>query len=154
MSIICKFFKRVTLISEKIIWKAQQWDIVLLNKLNIADWEISKIIIFDRNSKFLFDMWKKIFSRLETKLLYFIVYHSQIDDQNERTNQTIKIALRFHIIELKNFVDWLNVLSRIQRDLNNFFFAIIDVTSNEVAYDFTSLQTSNLLRSSSIDLTS
>ena len=35
--VIYKFIKRITLISENIIWKAQQWDLALLNNLNVAD---------------------------------------------------------------------------------------------------------------------
>ena len=52
MSIICKFIKRILLIFDKTIWIAVEWSYALLNKLNIVDWNLFKIIIFDRNKKF------------------------------------------------------------------------------------------------------
>jgi hypothetical protein len=36
-------------------------------------------------------------------MLYFTVYHSQIDEASERINQTLKIALRYYIQELQDF---------------------------------------------------
>jgi hypothetical protein len=33
-------------------------------------------------------------------MLYSIAYHSQTNDVNERTNQTLKIALRYYIQKL------------------------------------------------------
>ena len=104
MSITCKYFKRITIISSMNTWNASQWINALLNKLDIADWRLSKVIIFDRDRKFLFALWKALFLRLEIKLLYSIAYHSQFDDSFERTNQIIEIALRFMIftIESKN----------------------------------------------------
>ena len=80
MSMICKFSKRVTFVVEKSTWLASQWDITLIDKLNVADWNTSNVILFDRDRKFLSELWITIFRYLSVKLLYFIVYHSQIDD--------------------------------------------------------------------------
>ncbi len=33
-------------------------------------------------------------------MLYSTIYHSQTNDANERTNQTLEIALRYYIQEL------------------------------------------------------
>ena len=76
--------------------------------------------------------------------MYSMIYHFQIDDQNERINQTIKIVFRFYFVIMKNFVDWSNTLSKIQRHFNNEQFAIIDKTFNEIIYDFTFVQSFNL----------
>ena len=59
MTITCKFFKRIVIISEINTWNATKWATTLLHRLNISDWDLSKIIIFDRNRKFLFDLWFK-----------------------------------------------------------------------------------------------
>ena len=80
MTISCKFFKRVTIIVEKITWSIKNWDTILLNRLNIVDWELSKIIIFDRDRIFFLDMWNAIFKKLNVKFLYFIIYHSQTNN--------------------------------------------------------------------------
>ena len=105
MLISCKFFKRVIIIVDKKIWFVEKWNVVLLNRLNIVDWNLSKIIIFDRDRKFFFDMWTIVFEKLKMKFMYSTIYHFQIDDQNERINQTIEIVFRFHFVIMKNFVD-------------------------------------------------
>ena len=113
MSITCKFIKRVICICDKIIWSIAQWNKILLNRLNIVDWNIFKIIIFDRNKKFMSKLWTEFFRLLDVKLFYFIVYHSQIDDQSERTNQIVKIIFRFAIATLNNSIDWFDMMFRI-----------------------------------------
>ena len=105
LSIICKFTKKIILISDKTTWSTMNWDKILLHRLDIVDWDLSKAIIFDRDRKFLSELWTVIFSRLEVKLLYFIAYHSQIDDQSERINQMIEIALRYYMSSLSNQED-------------------------------------------------
>ena len=80
MSIFCKFIKRITFVLDKFTWFVAQWEKALLNRLNTTNWELLKIIISDRNCKFLSEMWTIIFRKLEIKLLYFIVYHSQTND--------------------------------------------------------------------------
>ena len=144
MSIICKFIKRVIYILSKNIWFVVQWIKILLNRLDIIDWEISKIIISNKDRKFISKLWIELFRQLNVKLLYFTTYYSQIDDQFERTNQIMKIALRFVIVIFDNSIDWSNVTSRIQRILNN-LIVNIDKTFNEVSYDFTSTHSKNLL---------
>lgn len=103
ISITCKFFKKMTLISNKTTWFVQKWIITLLNQLNIMNWDLSKIIINDRDSKFFNEFWKTLFIKLKIPLFYNIVYHSQIDDQSKRINQSIKIALRYHFVILNKF---------------------------------------------------
>ena len=56
MSIICKFFKRIICILRKFIWIIIQWIKILLNRFDVIDWNISKIIISNRNRKFMFKL--------------------------------------------------------------------------------------------------
>ena len=86
MTAICKFFKRATIIFDRDTWTAFQWTVTLLHKLDIANWELSKIIIFDRNRKFLFQLWNKLFQKLRINLFYFTTYHFQTNEVFERTN--------------------------------------------------------------------
>ena len=144
MSIFCKFIKRITLVLDKFTWFVAQWREALLNRLDIANWRLFKTIIFDRDRKFLSEMWTIIFKKLEIKLFYFIVYHSQTNDQFKRTNQIVEIALRFHLTIMKNSRQWSIVFSRIQRHLNNVVSTTIDKSSNEIVYEFTFLQAVDL----------
>ena len=145
MFVTYKYIKRVICISEKITYSATQWARVLLERLDIVDWEILKVIISDKDKKFLSNLWSEIFQRLSVRLLYSIAYHSQTNDQSKRTNQTVEIALRFAISTLSNSIDWSTVLSNIQRSLNNSISNATSKTSNEVSYDFTSIQSIDLL---------
>ena len=56
MSVICKFSKRITAISEKFTWTVFEWIDALLQRLDIADWDLFKNIIFDKDKKFLSDL--------------------------------------------------------------------------------------------------
>lgn len=53
MSVTCKFSKRVSLVPGKNTWAANDWSDALLERLEIADWGLPKIIISDRDKKFL-----------------------------------------------------------------------------------------------------
>jgi hypothetical protein len=142
--IICKFSKRIILISENVTWSAKQWALILLKRLEFMNWKLSKTIISDRDSKFLIELWKTIFDRLNIKFLYFIVYHSQTDEQSNRINQSVEIVLRYHLfISIEN---WLNHLFIIQFYMNNSTFAIIEKSSNEVIYEFISINSLNMTK--------
>ena len=145
MSITNKFTKRITLMSEKDIYKAKNWAMTLIERLEIVDWEYSKVIISDRDRKFLFELWKTIFVKLRVHLLYFTSYHSQTNDSSERTNQTVEIALRYFVHELDDSRKWPRCLSIFQTLVNNSIFTTTDNTSNEVIYDFTSNTSINLI---------
>ena len=86
MFLFCKFFKRSFVIFDKKTWFVKKWNIALLDRLDIANWNLSKIIISNRDRKFLFDMWTTIFEKLKIKFMYSTTYHFQIDEQNERIN--------------------------------------------------------------------
>ena len=146
MSVICKFTKRLTLVVDKKTWSVAEWRIALIDRLDIVDWSISKIIISNRDRKFLSDMWTAIFKQLEVRLLYSTAYHSQTDDQFERTNQMIEIALRFYLTTMNNSADWPKILLRLQRHFNNSHSVTTRKTPNETSYEFTSLQSLNMLR--------
>ena len=97
LTITCKTSKRITLISKLTTWKVHEWIDALLKRLLIADWKFFERIIFDKDSKFLSDFWKAMFKKLKTNLLLFTTYYSQTDEQSKRTNQIVKITLRYFI---------------------------------------------------------
>ncbi len=107
--IIDKFFKRMTMISSKTTYTAEQWAHLILERLQITNWDVSIAIINDRDSKFMFDFWKITFKKLKTSILISIVYHSQTNEQFKRINQTIEIALRFLLSSIEDSL-WLSLL--------------------------------------------
>ena len=147
MSITCKYSKRITIVFDKNIWSTKNWAKALLKRLDIANWNLSKVIISNRNRKFLFDLWTKIFTRLDIKLLYSTTYHSQTDDSSKRINQTLEIALKYHIQMLQDSKNWSTVISVMQKVFNNNKINI-DKSSNEICYDFISLRNSDLISQS------
>ncbi len=88
--------------------------------------DLSNFIVFDWDSQFIFILWKSLCKRLSISLQFFIVYHSQIDDQSERVNQNIKIYLRFFCSYMQN--DWFKWLFMIKFVDNNILFSIIFLT--------------------------
>ena len=145
MSVTCKFSKRVTIIFDIDTWIASQWTKTLLHRLNIANWKLSKVIISNKDRKFLSKLWIALFAQLNVKLLYFTIYHSQTNDVFERTNQTLKIALKSLILIIENFKDWSDFIEVLQKEFNNEFIAV-NRSSNEICYEFTSLTSFSLLK--------
>ena len=144
MSVTCKFTKRITVIPGKATSTAQDWAKALLNQLSLVDWGLPKVILSDRDRKFLGDLWSELFKLLGVGLLYSTAYHPQTDGQSERTNQTIEIALRYYLSGLDYPKEWPTVLPRLQAYLNNSVSATTGKTPNEAAYGFTPVATLDL----------
>jgi hypothetical protein len=150
LSVIDKFTKRVMLISEKFIYTAEDWAISLLEESQRRDWDISKVIISDKNKNFLSDLWRTLFTKLSVFMLYSTVYHSQIDDASERTNQILEIALRHYIQELNDSILWITTLWKFQSVFNNTRSIVTKKTSNELLYEITSNLLLNISSSNKI----
>ena len=145
MTITNKFNKRVIIVLDKNIWIAIIWVKAFFDRLDLTNWNLSKIIISNRDRKFLSDLWSILFSQLNVKLLYSTVYHSQIDDASKRTNQIVEITLRYHIQILNDCKNWSTIVEIMQRTINN-DISSTDKSSNEICYEFTSINSSNLLK--------
>ncbi len=85
--------------------------------------DLSNFIVFDRDSQFIFILWKFLCKRLSISLWLFIIYHSQINNQSERVNQNIKRYLWFFCSYMQN--DWFKWLLMIKFVNNNVLFLII-----------------------------
>ena len=135
LTIICKYSKRITIILEKVTYNAKNWANCTLNKLLTADWRLSTAIISNRDFKFIFEFWQQFFSMLDTKILTTTAYHSQTNEQFERSNQIVKIAIRF-LYANDSDVDVIVALSSIQSRLNNSLNASTELCFNEIIYEF------------------
>ena len=136
LTVTDKFTKRTTYIPGKSTWTAEEWAIALLDRLDIGDWGIPKVLLSDRDPKFLSELWKALFNKLGVKLLYSTAYHPQTDGSSERTNQTAEIALRFYLHTLGKPSAWPTVLPRMQALLNNAQSATTTKSPNELSYGF------------------
>ena len=144
LTITCKFSKKILLISNHDTWFATDWTNVIIVTLMKHDWNISHVIVSDRDSKFMSNFWQTVFHKLKTIIFIFTIYHSQTNDQSKRINQIIEIALRFHVIA--HFDDeWIDVLSFLQVENNNVVHVTIEYSSNELIYEFKINDTLNML---------
>ncbi len=85
--------------------------------------DLSSFIVFDRDSQFIFILWKFLCKRLNISLRLFIVYHFQINDQSERVNQNVERYLCSFCSYMQN--DWSNWLFMIEFVDNNVLFSVI-----------------------------
>ncbi len=88
--------------------------------------DLSSFIVFDRDSQFIFILWKFLCKRLSISLRLFIVYHSQINDQSERVNQNVERYLRFFCSYMQN--NWFKWLLMIEFVDNNVLSSVIFLT--------------------------
>lgn len=72
---------------------------VLLHRLDIANWGLPKGIMSDRDKKFMSEMWIKLFTELGVRPVYSTAYQPQTDGDSE---QTVEIALGFFLHIIKN----------------------------------------------------
>ena len=144
LTITCKASKKSLLIPGKETWTAAQWAEVVLRALLQHDWGVPRSIISDRDSRFMSAFWREIFGRLKVKFLTSTAYHPQTDGQSERTNQTVEIALRFHLTSYPDD-EWDQILPYIQITINNSPSHVTGIAPNEFCYGFKVLDGTSLL---------
>ena len=144
MSVTDKYSRRITLIPGKTTFSAEEWAVRLLRRLRKIDWGLPKVIISDRDRKFLGDLWTALFNILGVKLLYSTAYHPQTDGASERTNQTVETAVRFWLSTLEQPEEWPITIPAIQAVFNNSISAATQHSPNEVIYGFSLNQPSDL----------
>ncbi len=112
--------------------------------------ELSRSIVFDRDSQFISIVWKSLCLRLDIKMKLSIEYHLQIDDQTKRANQNVKRYLRIYCSYMQDdwfawlfmteFVDNNAISSLIEQltfFLNKSFHSHISFDSNSTEYEIT-----------------
>ena len=91
--VIDRYSKMTLYILAKSTWSAEDFADVLFNKMFLIFLEIKRVI-FDRDSLFVNDYWFALCYRIRVKRKLSIVFHSQIDEQTKKQNQTLKYYLR------------------------------------------------------------
>lgn len=90
------------------------------------------------------EFWKTLFQKLNIRLLTSISYHLQTDDQFERTNQVLGIAIQF-FLTLHLEKNWMVVIPFFQGGVNNISNASTSHSLNEIIYGFCIRDTLNFL---------
>ncbi len=88
--------------------------------------DLSSFIVSDRDSQFIFILWKFLCKQLSIFLWLFIIYHLQINNQSERVNQNIKWYLWFFCSYMQN--NWSKWLFMIEFVNNNVLSLVIFLT--------------------------
>ncbi len=96
--------------------------------------DLLDFIVLNRDSQFIFILWKSLCKRLNINLQLFTVYHSQINDQSEQVNQNVERYLQFFCLYMQN--DWTKLLLMIEFINNNALFSVIFSTSFFLNKDF------------------
>jgi len=96
--------------------------------------DLLDFIVSNRDSQFIFILWKSLCKRLDINLRLFTVYHSQIDDQSEQVNQNVERYLWFFCSYMQN--DWAKLLLMIEFVDNNALFSVIFSISFFLNKDF------------------
>jgi len=78
---------------------------------------IPRIIITDRDDRFLSHFWRALFELLGTQLKFSPAYHPQTDGQSERTNRILEEYLRHFVSPLQD--DWDDYLDLAEFAIND-----------------------------------
>ena len=104
---------------------------------------LPRSIVSDKDSKFLIHLWKTLWSKLDTKLLFSTTFHPQIDGQTKVVNRTFAQMLRCLIFG--NTRVWEDLLPHIEFSYNRIVNSTTSHTPFEVVYGFNPLTHLDLL---------
>lgn len=136
MSTTDKTSKRRMILPGHTSYTAVDWATVFARYLLLADWSCPKVIISDRDAKFLSAFWQTLWKAFGTKLAMTTAYHPQADGQSESTNHIVELAIRHYCVEYAPDFNWIDVLPSLQWNLNNAHVRAIDASPHEYLYGF------------------
>jgi transposase InsO family protein len=141
LTITDKMSRVVIFVPGKETWNAEHWADVILRDV-VRRWGLPLSIVSDRGSIFVSELWRQMFTKLGTSLLYSTAYHPQTDGQSEATNKYMQTMLRFLVNERQD--DWSQFLGEVEGLINNATTVAMKMSPNEILYGFklwTSLST-------------
>jgi len=103
-------------------------------RMIVTNHELSDEIILNGDKLFTSKFWKLLMNQLEIHHKLFTAYHSQMNEQMKRMNQTLKQYLRCYINYKQN--DWIQLLSVTQLTFNNVTTEVISMSSFFANYEF------------------
>ncbi len=79
--------------------------------------DLLEFFMSDRDTQFIFDVWKHMCKMLKINVKLLTTYHSEIDDQIKRINAVMKHYLQVFVNYMQN--DWAKWLSEVEFIINN-----------------------------------
>ena len=131
--IIDRYSKMTFYIFAKSTWSTEDLADVLFNKMFLIFFEVRKIV-FDRDALFTNNYWFALCYRIRIKRKLNIVFHSQIDEQTKRQNQTLKHYLRCYYNYKQDNWSFLFLLT--QYVYNNVIHAFIELFSFKTMFNY------------------
>jgi hypothetical protein len=133
LTITNRFSKYVKLISKienssTAAWIERYWEFVY------KSWKVFHRIVFDKDSKFTSEFWRKLFVKCDVKLSFITTYHSFVDEQMKKSNQIVKNVFRCLLIKQYEKC-WNNLFSNVELSLNTSASAFSEIFSFEILYD-------------------
>ena len=104
---------------------------------------VPKSIVSNRDVKLLSYLWKVLWGKLGTKLLFSTTCHPQTDGQTEVVNRTLSTLLR--TIIQKNLKNWEDCLPFIEFAYNQSVYSTTNFSPFEIVYGFNLLTPLDLL---------
>jgi hypothetical protein len=114
--IIDRYTKYFRYISIKKNWTTKQFANQLFDEI-FSKHEMSKLIMFNKNSLFIFNFWFNFCYHLKIKIRLNIVFHCKTDDQTKKQNQTLKQYLKIYVNYQQN--NWIKLLFVAEFAYNN-----------------------------------
>jgi hypothetical protein len=93
---------------------------------------MSKFIIFDKNSLFMFNFWSNFYYHLKIKIRLNIVFYFQTNEQIKRQNQTLKQYLKIYVNYQQD--NWTRFSFMIEYVYNNKWHSVIKLSSFTILY--------------------
>jgi hypothetical protein len=129
--IIHRYTKYFKYICARKNWTTKQLTNQLFDEIFFKH-EMSKSIMFDKDSLFIFNFWFNFCYHLKIKIRLNIVFHFQTNDQTERQNQTLKQYLRIYVNYQQN--NWIKLLFVTEFAYNNNWHNVIKMSSFTILY--------------------
>ena len=104
---------------------------------------VSRIIVSNRDVKFLSYFWKTLWGKLGTKLLFSTSSHPQTNGQTEVVNRTLFTLLR--AIIKKNLKSWKECLPHVEFAYNRIVHSATQFSPFEIVYGFNPLTPLDLM---------
>ncbi len=79
--------------------------------------DLLKFFMSDRDTQFIFDIWKHMCKMLKINVKLLTIYHFEINDQIKRINAVMKHYLQVFVNYMQN--DWVKWLSEVEFIVNN-----------------------------------
>ncbi len=79
--------------------------------------DLLEFFMSDRDTQFIFDVWKHMCKMLKINIKLSTMYHFEIDDQIEKVNAIMKHYLQVFVNYMQN--DWVKWLSKVEFIVNN-----------------------------------